>query len=266
MPHDHIRRDHPSLTREQIEDERKGMLGLFTGTLFNSANPEKLAAAVATVNALCDMALAYLDAQTALERTKRIVMDAVPDATDPIDALARLVLCRHELQRQLAERPDRNAVTRAAEILREEAQTLKSSYSSGGDGEWSKPEDGEDIMEGIARENHDEMLAVAAALDGHVDDALHVVPEGYVVVPKVPTPGLLMSIAIRLDHAIGMPGYYDQFSESSPGTHARRLELLLSDARRAHEEITGQGFYDPESEQRYANMKAEAAKPREQDE
>lgn len=74
------------------------------------------------------------------------------------------------------------------------------------------------------------------------------------------TPGLLMSIALRLDHAIGMPGYYDQeILGGKPGDHARRLEMLLSDARRAYEEITGTGFYSPDKEAAYASM-AEAAK------
>ncbi len=52
-------------------------------------------------------------------------------------------------------------------MLREEAECLKRSYSAGGDGEWSKPEDGEDITEGIARESHDEMLALAEELEAH---------------------------------------------------------------------------------------------------
>ena len=56
-------------------------------------------------------------------------------------------------------------IRRAAEVLRQEAQTLKRSYSAGGNGEWSKPEDGEDIMEGIARENHDEMIELAGELE-----------------------------------------------------------------------------------------------------
>jgi hypothetical protein len=74
-----------------------------------------------------------------------------------------------------------------------------------------------------------------------------------VVIPKNPSDGLLMSIAIRLDHALGMPGYYDR----QPGvrySHARALEMALSDARRAHEEITGEGFYTPNREEFYSGL------------
>lgn len=79
---------------------------------------------------------------------------------------------------------------------------------------------------------------------------------GFVLVPKDPPPGLLMSVALRMDHALGCPGYYDNL----PGGHARRLERTISDARRAHEEITGAGFWSPEREAMYVAMQAEACK------
>lgn len=71
--------------------------------------------------------------------------------------------------------------------------------------------------------------------------------------PKEPPIGLLMSIAIRLDHGLGIPGYYDQFE---PGGHEIKLKLALSDARRAYEEISGQGFYRPERDTQYAAIAA----------
>jgi hypothetical protein len=37
-----------------------------------------------------------------------------------------------------------------------------------------------------------------------------VVPKGYVVVPVEPTDELLLSMAVRYDHGLGIPGYYDQ--------------------------------------------------------
>lgn len=76
-----------------------------------------------------------------------------------------------------------------------------------------------------------------------------------VVVPREPTPGLLMSMALRADHALGMPGYYDQPLIARKGvTHARRLELALAEARKMHEEVVGSGFYAPEREGFYFAM------------
>jgi hypothetical protein len=68
--------------------------------------------------------------------------------------------------------------------------------------------------------------------------------------PKEPPIGLLMSMALRLDHAIGCKGYYDQFGLD----HARRVEMAIDDMRKVYEEISGQGFYKPEREAEYAGM------------
>ena len=56
-----------------------------------------------------------------------------------------------------------------------------------------------------------------------------------------PPPGLLMSMAIRWDHALGLDGYYDQFGK--PGDHKLKLESTLRDMRRLWEEVTGRGFF-----------------------
>lgn len=82
--------------------------------------------------------------------------------------------------------------------------------------------------------------------------------EGYVSVPREPSEGLLMSIALRLDHGLGMPGYYDQLGK--PGDHKRRLEMTIADARRAYEEITGTGFWSKERDEDYKAMLAAAQK------
>lgn len=80
--------------------------------------------------------------------------------------------------------------------------------------------------------------------------------EGLVTVPVEPTDGLLMSMAIRSDHALGMPGYYDDPMFSASGvTHARRLEVALTEARQLHEEVVGKGFYKPERETYYNGMR-----------
>ena len=79
---------------------------------------------------------------------------------------------------------------------------------------------------------------------------------------KEPSPGLLMSMALRFDHALGMPGYYDSqnkmFSRGASGqkqpTHAMRLASTLVQMRQIWEEVAGNGFYSPEREAHYAAM------------
>jgi hypothetical protein len=70
----------------------------------------------------------------------------------------------------------------------------------------------------------------------------------YILVPKKPNDAVLMSIAIRLDHGLGVPGYYDQdiFKNSNRPTHQQILECALDDARRAYEEVVYEGFYKNE--------------------
>ncbi|HEY8878262.1 MAG TPA: hypothetical protein VIN03_11900 [Roseateles sp.] len=87
-----------------------------------------------------------------------------------------------------------------------------------------------------------------------------------VLVPRVPTPGLLMSMALRYDHGLGLPGYYDEVQHLLPKghpqkgiTHARRLESTITTMRQLHEEVVGAGFYRPEREAGYAAQLAAAA-------
>lgn len=49
---------------------------------------------------------------------------------------------------------------------------------------------------------------------------------------REPPQALLQSMAVRLDHGLGLPGYYDQFSP--PGTHQKRLEHAMGVAKAAH--------------------------------
>lgn len=70
--------------------------------------------------------------------------------------------------------------------------------------------------------------------------------------PKEPSPGLLMSMALRYDHALGCDGYYD--SPESGITHAQRLKSTLSTMRQIYEEVAGTGFYAPDKESSYAVM------------
>jgi hypothetical protein len=77
-----------------------------------------------------------------------------------------------------------------------------------------------------------------------------------VAIPKTPTPGILMSMALRVDHGLGCPGYYDQFNVTGEAwrSHARRLEVALSDARKQYEEIAGTGFYSKDREDYYCSL------------
>ena len=73
--------------------------------------------------------------------------------------------------------------------------------------------------------------------------------------PAEPPKGLLMSMALRYDHALGCEGYYDQeIFKSSGVTHKRRLESTLSTMRQLYDEVAGCGFYKPEKESEYAGM------------
>lgn len=62
-----------------------------------------------------------------------------------------------------------------------------------------------------------------------------------------------MSMAIRHDHALGLPGYYDSIAQC-PGEHARQVEGTITWMRQLYEEATGQGFYRPELESRYLTL------------
>ena len=74
--------------------------------------------------------------------------------------------------------------------------------------------------------------------------------------PKEPPPGLLMSMAIRFDHGLGVPGYYDQEWFHRPGqpSHAARVEATLTMMRQLYEEVSGHGFYSRAKEAEYAAL------------
>lgn len=71
---------------------------------------------------------------------------------------------------------------------------------------------------------------------------------GWRLVPVKPTDGLLMSMAMRWDHGLGCPGYYDQPFFSGQPSHAQRLRVALSSMRQLHEEVVGSGFYSADRE------------------
>lgn len=98
--------------------------------------------------------------------------------------------------------------------------------------------------------SHEEWLKLCDAL---IAALRSIEQEGWVRVPKEPEPGRLMSMAIRADHALGCPGYYDQpFIHKFNGvTHAQMVESTVATMRQLYEEATGQGFYKPEREEEY---------------
>jgi hypothetical protein len=73
-----------------------------------------------------------------------------------------------------------------------------------------------------------------------------------------PSLGLLMSMAIRYDHALGCPGYYDSSPFRTIGaTHKQRLESALGTMRQLWEEVSGSGFYSIDKDEQYASMARE---------
>jgi hypothetical protein len=82
--------------------------------------------------------------------------------------------------------------------------------------------------------------------------------QGQIKMTQKPPPGLLMSMAIRMDHALGIPGYYDQdlfgvkmYELDHGPTHSQRLRAALTTCSQLWEEASGYGFYSPEKEEDY---------------
>ena len=71
-----------------------------------------------------------------------------------------------------------------------------------------------------------------------------------------PSLGLLMSMAIRYDHALGMPGYYDTdaIHKHLGVTHRQRLESTIGTMRQLWQETAGQGFWSPEQDLHYREL------------
>lgn len=65
--------------------------------------------------------------------------------------------------------------------------------------------------------------------------------------PKEPPEGLIWSMALRYDHALGCDGYYDQWGE---GQHEARKRGTMATMRQLYEEVSGHGFFNwPNSRQ-----------------
>lgn len=97
--------------------------------------------------------------------------------------------------------------------------------------------------------------AVAKVVDHELAKELIEKANGAGVLPQSPPPGLLMSMAIRYDHGLGMRGYYDGLAGLGLGnglTHRQRLLSTIGTMRQIYEEVSGHGFYRPEREEGYA--------------
>ena len=93
----------------------------------------------------------------------------------------------------------------------------------------------------------------------HIKSSITDELSGFVLIPKKPSDGLLMSMAVRYDHGLGCPGYYDQpmMVGTNQLTHKQRLEGTIRQMSQLHEEVVREGFYGPEREHIYLKMKGE---------
>lgn len=82
---------------------------------------------------------------------------------------------------------------------------------------------------------------------------------GWRLVPKVATRGLLVSMALRNDHALAAPDM-GAFEYRKPSIQEWQ-EGRLREMAKLHEEVVGTGFYSPEKEADYTAMLTVAPKP-----
>jgi len=81
-------------------------------------------------------------------------------------------------------------------------------------------------------------------------------PEGFAVVPVKPPRGLLVSMALRQNHAFMLDR--DPADPLSAGVDPSHREATLSSMAQLYEEVVGEGFYAPDKEARYAGLAAPA--------
>ena len=116
----------------------------------------------------------------------------------------------------------------------------------------TKLQDAKLLREHLGQLNHNELLVAQSAVR-FVLEQLSVA--ALAIVPRKPSEGLLMSMAVRSDHALGCPGYYDQpLLGGKVGAHEARVQAALREMSKLHEEVVGEGFYRPEHDARYVAM------------
>lgn len=75
----------------------------------------------------------------------------------------------------------------------------------------------------------------------------------YQLVPKNPSTGKLVSMALRYDHGLGLPEFYNSLT-GDPQEHQRRLTSTISTMRQLYKEAVDNGFYRPELEESYLRL------------
>ena len=75
------------------------------------------------------------------------------------------------------------------------------------------------------------------------DQDSYSVPEGWKLVPINPPDTCITSMAVRSDHGLAIPGYYDDGLQRDPVGHNQRLEATKTEMRQLYEEAIGEGFY-----------------------
>lgn len=94
-----------------------------------------------------------------------------------------------------------------------------------------------------------------ALVTGERCNSAELLPKDHVAIPLKPPKALLISMAIRSDHGLGVPGYYDQALFANQGiSHAQRFDAEISSMRQLYEEVTGAGFYQHSNAQRYLDI------------
>lgn len=76
---------------------------------------------------------------------------------------------------------------------------------------------------------------------------------GYAIVPQDPSRGLLISMALREDHAFTAP-VQELFPGVVFGLTDQQREARLRDMRKVHEEVVGTGFYRANDEAYYVGL------------
>lgn len=97
----------------------------------------------------------------------------------------------------------------------------------------------------------DHPIEAAKEINSALSDILGtaVFPEGYALVPLMPSRGLLISMAVRDDHAFLLDR--DPSNLFAGGVEPASRESTLRSMAQLYEEAIGRGFYSPEREQSY---------------
>lgn len=104
---------------------------------------------------------------------------------------------------------------------------------------------------------------IARATGGDLRDGETIIEalekSGYVVVPKEPPRGLLISMAIRDNHAFLVTPHTFENGIITSGVNPEHRESVLSSMRQLYEEVVGTGFWSHERDAGYVESFNRAA-------